>query len=1014
MNTSTLKIAIEVDDKGSVKLRELGNEAKNAGEKGEKSMGGFRGKVNELKGSTDLTIGSIGKLAGMGFAAGIAGLAALTAGMVSTLGAASDLAETQGKFDVVFAGQLGQAEKWSKELVAGYAMSTEESKRYLAAMQDLLVPMGMLPDAAARMSNEVVRLSADLGSFNNLPTGQVMDDIQSALVGNYETMKKYGVVISAATVEQKALTMGLAASKDELTAGQKAQAAYAMMVEGSAAAIGDMARTSDGYANQLKSFHAITQDLTAAMGKQLLPIAADVLGTLNSGMRDNAGSVENLAVILTTKLLQGLDGVLTGVEYLHVGWKMLETAIPVVANAMVQATTLMFEGLRKLLFPLDGIFIAMEKTAAFMGKEFINPLDTIQAKMDEMGNVTQGVMEETFQDIINVQGQYDKLHGTIGGYIKSVNETKTATVAANTSIISSIQATSTAVVSAVNKRSTAEQKAFDKSVKLNAKAAKDVTDSWLESAKLRLKAEKELENEQNKLLKEREDLHGDVSDEIRRLSMGDTQYQVYQFEQQYRAAVELAGDDKALQADLVRYHKLRLDELSGHTALTYRSMQESARQFSTYAGREVGDFAYDVLAKNKTIGDSWDDLWRGMLATVVATIAEMVTEYAVGAVAGAAIDWVFSHDGTVEVLPDEQPTIIQQGQMIVPRDDSNIIRANLAGSGETFDNLVAASYMYSRGGGDTDGQSPGDTGAVGVDAVAGLANLAAKSALRSLLGVDQNIGLDFANFGIGQVADIGATAIDDMAGIDPSTYSSAGHTFGRVGGLLSFGTMGGLIGAMFGGVVGDMVGDMLNDRDFEGLRDAMEDGTISSLEKSRFKAESQRMGLADPGYFGGFFGAIAELGRSAMDTLGITDVLGSMRELAQDLGYSLGLSDYSSDYGSGGYSGGGSSDGDSTGIGQGVGGMSGMDPGKGSESWYTGGVPTTVYGHGAPGDDGMVSFQLGEGIVSRRGMDTLARINDGNFGEDLKPFLLAIAENTSKTRRLLEQILRAGIPVVTA
>ena len=121
-------------------------------------------------------------------------------------------------------------------------MSQEEAKRYLSSVQDLLVPMGVAADKAAVLSHEVVKLSADLGSFSNLPTERVMLDIQSALVGNFETMKKYGVVLKETVVSEKALAMGLAETKQELTAGHKAQAAYALMVEGSAAAIGDMQR----------------------------------------------------------------------------------------------------------------------------------------------------------------------------------------------------------------------------------------------------------------------------------------------------------------------------------------------------------------------------------------------------------------------------------------------------------------------------------------------------------------------------------------------------------------------------------------------------------------------------------------------------------------------------------------------------------------------------------------------------------------------------------------------------
>ena len=234
--------------------------------------------------------------------AAIAFGAAVAFGMKKAIDAASDLEETTSKFNVVFAEQAQLAEKNAKILTDGFAMSQEEAKRYLSSVQDLLVPMGVAADKAANLSHEVVKLSADLGSFNNLPTERVMLDIQSALVGNFETMKKYGVVLKETVVSEKALAMGLADTKQELTAGHKAQAAYALMVEGSKAAIGDMARTSESYANQVKKLNANLSDLTAEIGKELLPMATEMIKSLNLWIEAN----EDLIKTGVVGFLQGV------------------------------------------------------------------------------------------------------------------------------------------------------------------------------------------------------------------------------------------------------------------------------------------------------------------------------------------------------------------------------------------------------------------------------------------------------------------------------------------------------------------------------------------------------------------------------------------------------------------------------------------------------------------------------------------------------------------------------------
>jgi hypothetical protein len=183
---------IAKQDQLSSGLRKAESDAKNSANK---IGGNFTNTLAPM-------LGKIGVLFGGMFAASTA-----IDGIKKVVSAASDLEEMVGKFNVVFAGQLPIANQFVEELQEGFSVSEREARQYLSSIQDLLVPMGMAADKAALMSGQIVKLSADLGSFNNLPTEQVMLDIQSALVGNFETMKKYGVVLNEATVKQKAFKL---------------------------------------------------------------------------------------------------------------------------------------------------------------------------------------------------------------------------------------------------------------------------------------------------------------------------------------------------------------------------------------------------------------------------------------------------------------------------------------------------------------------------------------------------------------------------------------------------------------------------------------------------------------------------------------------------------------------------------------------------------------------------------------------------------------------------------------
>ena len=86
-----------------------------------------------------------------------AGLATVTAAVtalgVSSIAAASDLEETQGKFDVVFKGMTKTAEDWSDTLQEGYAMSERESKYFLSSiLNNLANPLFIIPSLISARS----------------------------------------------------------------------------------------------------------------------------------------------------------------------------------------------------------------------------------------------------------------------------------------------------------------------------------------------------------------------------------------------------------------------------------------------------------------------------------------------------------------------------------------------------------------------------------------------------------------------------------------------------------------------------------------------------------------------------------------------------------------------------------------------------------------------------------------------------------------------------------------------
>jgi hypothetical protein len=189
------------------------------------------------------------------------------------------------KFDAVFKDQGPAAKRALEELAGTINRSKFDLMAYAATLQDTFVPLGFARDKAAEMSVQVVALAEDLASFNNLNTADVVNDLQSALVGNTETLRKYGVVAQDAQIKQKLLEMGLWDGKSAIDAQAKAMAILQLALDGTADAQGDAVRTADGYANTVRGVQASVKELQIAIADGYLPVAAKFAQTMGTGIK---------------------------------------------------------------------------------------------------------------------------------------------------------------------------------------------------------------------------------------------------------------------------------------------------------------------------------------------------------------------------------------------------------------------------------------------------------------------------------------------------------------------------------------------------------------------------------------------------------------------------------------------------------------------------------------------------------------------------------------------------------
>lgn len=292
---ANVNIAIDIDVKGGESLKAVARDLEAIGNSGKKATPGIE---SASKSSTNL-MSSLKGLVGAGVLAAV-GKQLLDFGKASIM-AASDVQEMQSKFNTVFKDLSSDVTAELQQFADAANRSIYDLQGFAATLQDTFVPLGFARDSAADMSIQLVKLAEDLASFNNLNTADVVNDLQSALVGNTETLRKYGVVATQAAIDEKALAMGLEFTKGKMDAQTKAAAILAITLDSTTDAQGDAIKTADSYANKQKGLEAAMMDLKVAIGEELLPTAiqfTDALTNLTGKVTGIVGPISGVASAL--------------------------------------------------------------------------------------------------------------------------------------------------------------------------------------------------------------------------------------------------------------------------------------------------------------------------------------------------------------------------------------------------------------------------------------------------------------------------------------------------------------------------------------------------------------------------------------------------------------------------------------------------------------------------------------------------------------------------------------------
>ena len=195
---------------------------------------------------------------------------------------ASDLQEVQNVVDVTFGDGAAQIESWAKSAQSQFGLTEIQAKRFTSTLGAMMKSSGLAGPEIVNMSTDLAGLAADMASFYNLDFDTAFQKIRSGISGETEPLKQLGINMSVANLEAYAMTQGITKAFDQMSQGEQTMLRYQYLMQATADAQGDFARTADGYANSQRRIETAIDSIKTSAGTLLM----GVIEPVTSGIAD--------------------------------------------------------------------------------------------------------------------------------------------------------------------------------------------------------------------------------------------------------------------------------------------------------------------------------------------------------------------------------------------------------------------------------------------------------------------------------------------------------------------------------------------------------------------------------------------------------------------------------------------------------------------------------------------------------------------------------------------------------
>ena len=201
-------------------------------------------------------------------------------------------------FTVALGQYAAEAQNYAEKVSDVMGIDPAQWLRNQGVFNTLLTGFGDTAERAQLMSQNLTQLGYDISSFFNISIEDAMQKLQSGISGELEPLRRLGYDLSQARLEQTALNFGIKESVANMTQAEKAELRYYAIMTQVTTAQGDMARTLEAPANQLRILQAQLTQAARAIGNIFIPALNAILPyaiAVVQVIREIANALANLA-----------------------------------------------------------------------------------------------------------------------------------------------------------------------------------------------------------------------------------------------------------------------------------------------------------------------------------------------------------------------------------------------------------------------------------------------------------------------------------------------------------------------------------------------------------------------------------------------------------------------------------------------------------------------------------------------------------------------------------------------